>query len=96
MNLSHLSADELIALSKKAKKLAEDLRKEEPSNALCMENGMENRGYQTVRNGWVNRYEGTVIVEMDNGTKWECTGVKAKGDGWDIYRDSYISKRKIT
>lgn len=48
INLSGMSADALAKLAERAQTLAADLRKEQPSYELALENGVEDRSYPTV------------------------------------------------
>ena len=90
MNLKGKSRQELMKLSKKAKKLAEDLKKEEPSYDLALENGVQDVSYNTTANGRVSSYKGKAIIEMDDGTVWKAVGKGPKGDAYSIMRQGRI------
>lgn len=90
MNLSNMSADELEALSKKSAALAADLRKAEPSYALALRAGIRDLGYSTVANGYVSKFAGEAVIELDNGTKWKAIGHGPKGDAYSISRHGFI------
>jgi hypothetical protein len=91
-DLSGLSADALDQLAKKAKALADDLRKAEPSDELALENGITNCGYSTVRWGWVSSFRGEAIVEMTDGRRWKCVGHGPRGDAEFVSRQGWIEK----
>lgn len=91
-----LSSNKLKELSKEAAKLAEDLEKEEPSYALAIAHGIQDRSYDTTANGWVPDYEGEAIIKMDNGTVWKAIGHGPQGDAWSIFADGYIEFIKIS
>ena len=90
IDLKNMSADALLDLAHQAKRLAEDLRKAEPSYYLALAHGVQDRGYDTVANGWVNKYSGEATVVMADGKKWLCRGHAPKGDAYTIYRQGYI------
>lgn len=90
INLSGMSADALQALAERAQTLAADLRKEQPSYELALENGVEDRSYPTVANGYVSSFRGEAVVTMADGQRWRCVGRGPKGDASHISRDGYI------
>ncbi len=90
MNLSGMSALALEDLAAKAKSLASDLRKEEPTYALALEAGVVANGYNTVRWGFVPSYHGTAIITMANGKKWKAIGHGPSGSAEYVSRDGHI------
>lgn len=90
INLSGLSAVALQALAERASALAKDLRKGEPSYELALENGVEDRSYNTVRYGLVGSYRGEAVVTMANGRKWRCVGRGPRGDASHISAEGFI------
>ena len=90
INLSGLSAVALQALAERAQALAADLRKQQPSYELALEAGVEDRSYNTVREGLVNSYRGEAVVTMADGQRWRCVGHGPRGDASHISRDGYI------
>ena len=90
INLSGLSADALTKLAERASALAKDLRKAEPSYELALENGVEDRSYPTVANGYVSSFRGEAVVTMADGQRWRCVGHGPRGDASHISRDGYI------
>ena len=90
INLSGLSADALTKLAERASALAADLRKEQPSYELALENGVEDRSYPTVANGYVSSFRGEAVVTMANGRKWRCIGRCPRGDASHISKQGYI------
>lgn len=95
MNLKNMSSQELRELAKKANQLADDLKKEEPSYTLALENGIKDISYNTTANGYVSSYKGTATITMENGSTWKAIGHRPKGDAWSIYRQGYIEFTKI-
>ena len=96
INLSGLSAVALQALAERAQTLAADLRKGEPSYELALENGVEDRSYNTVRYGLVGSYRGEAVVTMADGQRWRCVGRGPRGDASHISRDGYIEFIPLT
>jgi len=90
-----MSSDDLRRLSREALHLAEDLEKEEPNYSLALQNGVEDNGYSTVSNGWVDSYSGSAIIKMGNGTIWKAIGHSPMGTGWAVTRNGYIEFIKI-
>lgn len=90
INLSGLSADALTKLAERAQTLAADLRKEQPSYELAIEAGVKDKGYNTVRCGWVSSYSGEAVIEMANGKKWKAVGHGPRGDASWVSKDGYI------
>jgi len=90
MNLSRLSKQELRKLSKKSASLANDLENKEPSYILALNNGIQDKGYNTTANGFVSSYSGEAEIIMDDGRKWKAIGHAPTGDAWSIHRQGYI------
>ncbi len=95
INLSGLSAHELERLAKRAADLAKDLRAEEPSYKLALENGVRDRGYSTVRYGRISSYSGEAEIQMANGTRWKATGHGPRGTAEHVSREGFIEFVKI-
>tara|TARA_R110001592_G_scaffold255416_2_gene519022 strand:+ start:2747 stop:3037 length:291 start_codon:yes stop_codon:yes gene_type:complete len=95
MNLSKLSAEKLEEVAEKATALAALLRLKEPSNNLCIENGIVDCSYDTQSNGFIPSFQGETIVTMADGSKWKCKGHGPKGSAYDVSQDGYIEKTKI-
>ena len=55
----------------------------------ALKGGIENRGYSTTANGYVDRFIGKCLVTVD-GVSYEAIGIPSDGDAWSIYRASYI------
>jgi len=91
-DLAGLSADALDQLVKRAKALADDLRRAEPSNELALENGVRDKSYRTVRYGWISSFSGEAIVEMADGRRWKCVGHEPCGDAEFVSRRGWIEK----
>ena len=96
VSLKGLSSHELIDLSKKARELATDLRGREPSTALCLENGIEDKSYPTQRYGVIPSYSGSCVVVMENGEQWLCKGHRPQGTAEYVSRNGYIEKTLIS
>ena len=96
INLSGMSADALTKLAERASALAADLRKQQPSYELALEAGVEDRSYNTVREGLVNSYRGEAVVTMADGQRWRCVGHGPRGDASHISRDGYIEFIPLT
>lgn len=94
-NLAGLSRHELLALSVRARKLAEDLGKREPSIALALANGVKDCSYPTVRHGYVRSFSGRAELTMDDGSKWLAIGHGPVGTPEDVFRDGYIEFRPV-
>lgn len=90
MNLVNMSVVQLEQLAVKAKRLADDLRKDQPSYELAMEAGIRDESYQTVRFGTVAKYSGDVIVTMADGKTWRCVGRGPTGGADWISKQGYI------
>ena len=90
INLSGMSADALTKLAERASALAADLRKQQPSYELALEAGVEDRSYNTVREGLVNSYRGEAVVTMADGQRWRCVGRGPRGDASHISSDGFI------
>ena len=91
INLSNMSAVELMELSRKAKKLADDLFKEQPSYELAVTNGIIDKSYNTPRWGLVADYRGEAVIEMADGRRWRAVGHPPQGNAHIVSRDGYIS-----
>lgn len=50
---------------------------------------IKNTGYDTVRNGWVDRFVGIAVVKYD-GKTYKCVGIPADGCAEYIFRASFI------
>ena len=96
IDLGGLSAQHLERLSKRALQLARDLRKQEPSDALALANGVKDISYNTVRWGAVTSYTGQALVTMEDGTSWRCIGHRPKGSAEVVTRDGWIEKVPMT
>lgn len=83
------SAQELEKLAKLAKALADDLRLNQPSYELALQNGVVDKSYDTVANGTISSYGGEAIVRLENGTVWECIGRPSTGSA-HYANDGYI------
>lgn len=95
INLAGLSSVELEKLAKRAASLAADLKAKEPSYALALEAGIEDRSYNTVRYGRVARFAGEAEIVMDNGAKWLAKGHGPRGTAEHVSREGYIEFLKI-
>ena len=88
-------ANALTKLAERAQTLAKYLRKERPSYELALENGVEDRSYPTVANGYVLSFRGEAIVTMADGQRWRCVGHGPRGDA-SLIRDGYIEFIPLT
>jgi len=79
IDLSGMSAAALEDLGRRAYALAADLRNAEPSIELALANGVLDKGYDTVRHGWIPSYSGEAIIVMEDGRKWKAIGHRPKG-----------------
>lgn len=95
MNLSGMSSYQLEKLAKKASLLAGDLKKEEPTYNVALENGVEDCSYRTVRWGEISSYSGEATVTLENGTKWKCVGHKPQGNTHVVTREGFIEFIKL-
>ena len=90
IDLSGMSVEALRALSKKALKLAEDLKSERPTLKLALEHGIKSQGYKTVSHGWVDSYSGNVLIKMENGSLWRAIGHSPEGSPEWIDRQGWV------
>ncbi len=88
--LAGKSAEELRNIAKRALRLAEDTEKSQPSYRLALENGIEDRSYDTVANGRISSFSGEAIICLKNGTKWKAVGHRPTGDAYYVAREGYI------
>lgn len=95
VRLQGLSADALLGLARRAKELAGALREEQPSKELALLNGVVDRSYNTVSNGWVPSYSGTAIIEMEDGSRWRAIGHPPKGNAYIINKRGWIEFIKV-
>lgn len=51
--------------------------------------GLENRGYDTVRYGWIDDYRGAAIVSAF-GRRWSVSGVPVSGDAQTAYQGGVL------
>uniref|UniRef100_A0A6M3XW46 Uncharacterized protein n=1 Tax=viral metagenome TaxID=1070528 RepID=A0A6M3XW46_9ZZZZ len=84
------SADELEKIAFQANKLSDDLRRNEPSYALALSNGVRDCSYHTQRCGMVAEYKGTAIIKMANGKMWRAVGHGPCGTAETVTRDGWI------
>ena len=89
-DLRGMSAAALEELAKRAAALAADLRKEEPTYELALENGIEDRGYSTVRWGFVPSFAGTAEITMADGRRWRAIGHGPEGTAEYVSRRGWI------
>ena len=94
--MSGLSWVALTELAERSTTLAADLKAKEPSYALALEAGVEDRGYETVRFGYVASYRGEATVTMADGSRWKCVGHKPTGGPDWIGREGYIEFVPLT
>ena len=90
IDLSKMSVQQLLLLATKAKRLADDLKKKEPSVTLALANGVSDVGYDTVANGYVSSYRGEATITMEDGSVWKAIGHGPRGDAYSIWRQGYI------
>ena len=90
IDLSGMSVEALRALSKKALKLAEDLKSERPTLKLALEHGIKDKGYNTVNHGWVDSYSGSVLIKMENGSLWRAIGHRPEGSPEWVDRQGWV------
>ncbi len=83
--LKGLSSQELIALSKEAVQLAEQLKASQPSYELAILNGVRDVSYDTTANGYISSYTGEAIIKLEDGSIWKATGKRSTGDAWYAY-----------
>lgn len=95
ININHLSTTELDALAARCAARAKALRADAPSYALALQSGIRDKSYSTPRHGRVDHYEGTAIITMANGDRWEATGYGPRGDAYTVTKDGGISFRKL-
>ena len=95
INLEQFCAKELEKLAKRASARAAMLRKMEPSDELCIQNGIEDRSYNTTANGEYFSYSGECTITMPDESVWHCTGVSSSGDAY-YGIDGYIRKVRIS
>jgi len=89
-NLAAMSVNELRKLAEEALSVAAELENEKPSDRLAIMNGVENRTYNTVRNGWVAKFSGKSYVRQADGNVWLCTGYGPEGNAYsEIASGSY-------
>ena len=93
--LKNKSSEELNDIAKKATSLSKDLKKEQPSYALALQNGIKDHSYNTTANGLVEAYSGSAIIEMENGQKWKAIGHGPKGNAYYVDREGYIEFIKL-
>lgn len=89
-DLSNMSAEALEELSKRAASLAADLRKEQPSYTVAIEHGILDRGYDTVRYGFVPSFGGEAIITMADGRRWKAIGHRPRGSAEHVSRNGWI------
>ena len=94
-NLTGMSAEGLESLSKKAARLAAQLREKEPSAALAVAAGIKDRGYNTPANGYISSYSGEVEITMDYGSRWRAVGHGPRGRGGVLYSHGHIEFFKL-
>jgi hypothetical protein len=75
--------------------VAEDLKKNRPTEALAVFFGVMDCSYQTKNNNLVKNYKGESIVQMDNGKKYRARAHPVAGDGDYINRKSWIEFTEI-
>ena len=86
-----MSVEGLRALAKLANRTADDLSKEIPSYELALAAGIEDRSYQSVRNGWIPSYGGQAEVTLANGKKFRCVGHRNHGgDAYTAHPNGFI------
>ena len=95
IDINHLSTTELDQLIGRARARANALRANEPSISLALQAGIRDKSYTTPRHGRVEHYEGTAIITMANGDRWEATGYGPRGDAYTVTSDGGISFRKL-
>jgi len=88
--LAGLSKEALRELAEKALKLAEDLEREEPSEALALANGVKDGSYNIWDGTRYAYYSGEAVIEMDNGKKWKAIGHGTVGDPYYVYKEGWI------
>lgn len=90
IDLKNMSVQQLESLSHAASKLANDLRKQEPSYDLALLNGVRDKSYPTVANGYVSKYSGEALITMADGRKWRAVGHGPAGDAYTVTRQGFI------
>ena len=95
ININHLSTAELDALAARCTARAKALRADAPGYALALQAGIRDKSYTTPRHGRVDHYEGSVIITMENGDRWEATGYCPRGNAHVVTSDGGISFRKL-
>lgn len=88
--LTKMSSAQLTHLSEMCQKLAQDLKKKEPSYELALLNGIQDKTYNTVRNGIIPSYGGETIIKMNDGTKWKAIGHRSSGTAHYVSRVGWI------
>ena len=89
------SARDLLRFSWRALQRANDLAANMPSTRLAIEAGIEDRSYNTVGNGRVNRYRGEAIITLSSDRKFRAIGMGPIGDPWSIFRNGYIKYEAV-
>lgn len=95
IDITHLSTTELDALADRCTARAKALRADAPGYALALQAGVRDKSYSTVRHGRVDDYEGTAIITMANGDRWEATGYGPRGNAHVVTKDGGITFRKL-
>ncbi len=95
IDINHLSTTELDAHADRCTARAKALRADAPGYALALQSGVRDKSYSTPRWGRVDHYEGTAIITMANGDRWEATGYGPSGDAYTVTRDGGITFRKL-
>jgi hypothetical protein len=90
VNLVGLSPVALKALAAKALALAADLEKRQPTYELALEAGIEDCGYETVRNGFVAEYRGSAEIVMADGGRWKAIGHGPRGTAEYVSKQGWI------
>lgn len=86
----NVSANHLSELGKALLKLSEKMLEEQPSKQEALAAGIEDRGYNTVRHGYVSSYRGIAIIQKEDGRKFRCIGHEPEGDAEVIMRNGFI------
>ena len=95
IDINHLSTTELDALAARCTARAKALRADAPGYTLALQAGIRDKSYTTPRHGRVDHYEGTAIITMANGDRWEATGYGPRGNAHVVTSDGGISFRKL-
>ena len=64
-----------------------------PTLTECLEAGIRDRSYNTMRNGRVRSFSGQVEINKD-GVIWVCVGHGPKGNAYVVTRQGYIEVRR--